>query len=83
MIKVFEDGSEVYYCDHCDEPVNPQDFIEDVDTGRDFCDPQCKGSNEQNRAEAANESFIERFYGGEIFTEGERLREAWEIKRKM
>jgi hypothetical protein len=82
MIKVFEDGSEAFHCDHCEEVVNHDDFIHDIDNDRVYCDLQCKGSDEQNRAEAAWESYCDRYYGGEIVTQAERYIEAWEEKRK-
>jgi hypothetical protein len=73
---------ETIYCDHCEEPLG-DDHFEDIDTGRDYCDLTCKAADEQDRAEAAHEAYLSRFYGGEIVTQEEQYRKAWEDKRKM
>lgn len=73
---------ETVFCDNCEECV-PDDHIDDVDTGRAFCDEGCKASYEQSEAENAWESYLSRYYGGEIVTQEERYRTDLEAKRRM
>jgi len=75
--------AESIYCCHCEEKIRSDDYIEDLDYGNVYCNLQCKGAEEQNKAEAAWESYLGRFYGGEVVTQEEQYRKAWEDKRKM
>lgn len=69
-------------CDDCDK-VLTDDFVEDVDYGRVFCNDQCKADYEVGRAEAAYERSLERFYGSDRpVTVQEQYDAAWREKRE-
>lgn len=69
-------------CDDCDK-VLTDDFVEDADYGRVFCNDQCKADYETSRAEAAYERSLERFYGGDgPTTQQEQYEQAWKEKRE-
>lgn len=70
-------------CDDCDK-VLTDDFVEDVDYGRIFCNDQCKADYEVGRAEAAYERSLADFYGGDSpVTEHEKYLQAWQEKRSL
>jgi hypothetical protein len=70
-------------CDDCDKLI-VDDFVEDEDYGRIFCDDQCKADYEQSKAEADHDRYMERFYGGDSpVTEREQYIAAWKQKRGL
>ena len=77
-------------CDSCGETV-PEDYVDDVDADRIFCNDQCKADyetgrveDEIRRSEAAYERSLERFYGGDTPTTDREIQmDTWRQKRGL
>lgn len=69
-------------CEFCNEVIRDLEAQVVTDMEQYFCSDGCYGSFNQNEAEAAYDRYLERYYGGEIATQTERLREAWKEKQR-
>lgn len=69
-------------CEFCHK-LWSEDGVYDEDHDRYFCDDQCQGSYEQDKAERAYESYLESFYGGEIATQDEQREEMARWQREL
>jgi hypothetical protein len=69
-------------CRQCGTLWDEKSGIYDEEYDRYFCDQSCVENFEQDQAEAANERYLESFYGGDRpVTERERHVQAWQQKR--
>jgi len=70
-------------CEQCNK-VLVDDFYEDLENDRIFCDLRCQAEYEQDKAERSYESYLDNYYGGEgPVTQQERYEQAWREKRGL